>query len=62
MLLTVQSRIAAGSLAFAEVPAGMLDDAGSISGGAAEEIEEETGLVIKDGGLIDCFDGVGLSK
>jgi len=31
----------------------MLDDAGSISGGAAEEIEEETGLVIKDGGLID---------
>lgn len=53
VLLTVQPRIAAGSLAFAEIPAGMLDDAGSFAGGAAKEIEEETGLVVKDDELID---------
>jgi ADP-sugar diphosphatase len=53
VLLTVQPRIAAGSLSFAEIPAGMLDDAGSFSGGAAKEIEEETGLVVKDEDLID---------
>lgn len=53
VLLTVQPRIAAGSLAFAEIPAGMLDDAGSFSGGAAKEIEEETGLVVRDEELID---------
>lgn len=53
VILTVQPRIAAGSLAFAEVPAGMLDDAGSFSGGAAREIEEETGLIVKDEELID---------
>lgn len=53
VLLTVQPRIAAGSLAFAEIPAGMLDDAGSFAGGAAKEIEEETGLVVKDEELID---------
>ena len=53
VLLTVQPRIAAGSLSFAEIPAGMLDDAGSFSGGAAKEIEEETGLVVKDEDLTD---------
>jgi ADP-sugar diphosphatase len=53
VLLTVQPRIAAGSLSFAEIPAGMLDDAGSFSGGAAKEIEEETGLVVRDEDLID---------
>lgn len=31
----------------------MLDDSGSFSGGAAKEIEEETGLVIKDEELVD---------
>jgi ADP-sugar diphosphatase len=53
VLLTVQPRLAAGSLAFPEIPAGMLDDAGSFAGGAAKEIEEETGLVVKDEDLID---------
>lgn len=53
VLLTVQPRIAAGSLSFAEIPAGMLDDAGSFSGGAAKEIEEETGLVVKNDELVD---------
>lgn len=53
VLLTVQPRLAAGSLAFPEIPAGMLDDAGSFAGGAAKEIEEETGLVVRDEDLID---------
>ena len=38
VLMTVQPRIAAGSLAFTEIPAGMLDHSGSFSGGAAKEI------------------------
>lgn len=53
VILTVQPRIAAGSLAFAEIPAGMLDDAGSFAGGAAKEIEEETGLVVRTEELVD---------
>lgn len=53
VLMTIQPRIGAGSLTFAEVPAGMLDDSGSFSGGAAKEIQEETGLVVKAEELID---------
>ena len=53
VLMTIQPRIAAGSLAFAEIPAGMLDDSGSFSGGAAKEIEEETGLKVKSEDLLD---------
>ena len=53
VLLTVQPRPAAGALSFAEIPAGMLDDAGSFVGGAAKEIEEETGLKVKDEDLLD---------
>ena len=53
VLMTIQPRIAAGSLRFAEIPAGMLDDGTSFSGGAAREIEEETGLVVKAEELID---------
>jgi 8-oxo-dGTP pyrophosphatase MutT (NUDIX family) len=52
-ILTIQPRIPAGSLAFAEIPAGMLDDSGSFAGGAAKEIQEETGLTIPQGELID---------
>ncbi|WEW56641.1 hypothetical protein PRK78_002089 [Emydomyces testavorans] len=52
-VLTVQPRIPAGSLAFPEIPAGMLDDSGTFSGGAAKEIQEETGLLIRQGELID---------
>jgi len=44
-LLTLQPRIAAGSLAFPELPAGMVDD-GTFSGAAAKEIEEELGTAI----------------
>lgn len=52
-ILTIQPRIPAGSLAFAEIPAGMLDDSGTFAGGAAKEIEEETGLSVQQSELID---------
>ena len=45
VILTVQPRIAAGSLQFLELPAGMVDD-GTFKGAAAKEIEEELGLEI----------------
>lgn len=45
-LLTVQPRLATGTLDFVELPAGMLDDSGNFGGTAAREIEEELGLVI----------------
>jgi len=53
VILTIQPRIPAGTLAFAEIPAGMLDDSGTFAGGAAKEIEEETGLSVQQGELID---------
>ncbi|KAI1154393.1 hypothetical protein F4825DRAFT_460462 [Nemania diffusa] len=52
VLLTIQPRIPAGSLAFAELPAGMVDDDGSsggsgkFAGTAAREIYEELGIEI----------------
>ncbi|KAF3396072.1 Nudix hydrolase [Penicillium rolfsii] len=52
-ILTIQPRIPAGSLAFAEIPAGMLDDSGTFAGGAAKEIKEETGLQVQQSELID---------
>ncbi|KAF2198053.1 hypothetical protein GQ43DRAFT_465932 [Delitschia confertaspora ATCC 74209] len=52
VLLTIQPRIAAGSLALAELPAGMLDD-GTFSGKAAQEISEETGLKVPEDELIN---------
>ncbi len=53
MIVTLQPRIPAGSLSFAELPAGMLDDSGTFVGGAAKEIEEETGLKVPEDQLID---------
>ena len=53
VILTLQPRIPAGSLSLAELPAGMLDDAGTFAGGAAKEIEEETGLEVPVDELID---------
>lgn len=52
-LLTIQPRIPAGSLSFAEIPAGMLDDSGTFAGGAAKEIQEETGISVLHSELID---------
>ena len=53
VILTLQPRIPAGSLFLAELPAGMLDDAGTFAGGAAKEIEEETGLEVPASELIN---------
>lgn len=51
--MTVQPRIPAGTLKFAEIPAGMLDNSGTFAGGAANEIHEETGLSVPQDELID---------
>ncbi|RKL30799.1 hypothetical protein BFJ72_g11364 [Fusarium proliferatum] len=48
VVLTVQPRVPAGSLSFTELPAGMVDDAGSFAGAAAQEIKEELGVTIKE--------------
>lgn len=53
VILAVQPRIAAGSLGFVELPAGMIDDSGTFGGAAAKEIKEETGLDIKEDELTD---------
>lgn len=51
--MTVQPRIPAGSLASVELPAGMIDEAGTFAGAAAKEIAEETGLQIPSDDLIN---------
>jgi 8-oxo-dGTP pyrophosphatase MutT (NUDIX family) len=51
VLLTVQPRVAVGSLAFVELPAGMVDDEGSFAGTAAREIKEELGMDIHESEL-----------
>ncbi|KIW47294.1 uncharacterized protein PV06_00006 [Exophiala oligosperma] len=53
VILTIQPRIAIGSLSFIELPAGMIDDSGTFSGAAAKEIVEETGLGISTDDLVD---------
>lgn len=57
-LLTVQPRIATGSLGFVELPAGMMDDENNFAGVAAREIEEELGMVIKQEDLTSLTDKV----
>lgn len=54
VLLTVQPRIAAGSLEFVELPAGMVDEEGegNFVGTAAREIKEELGMEIAAEGLV----------
>ncbi|KIX99637.1 uncharacterized protein Z520_04271 [Fonsecaea multimorphosa CBS 102226] len=46
VIMTQQPRIPAGSLTFFEIPAGMIDDAGTFAGAAANELWEETGLTV----------------
>lgn len=53
VVMTEQPRVPAGSLAFSEIPAGMLDDSKTFSGAAAKEIEEETGFKLPLSELID---------
>ncbi|KAI7905593.1 uncharacterized protein BX663DRAFT_402312, partial [Cokeromyces recurvatus] len=56
IILTLQPRIPVPNLAFPELPAGMLDGSGHFAGTAAKEIEEETGLTVKEDELIDMTD------
>ncbi|KAJ2987762.1 hypothetical protein NUW58_g4326 [Xylaria curta] len=62
VLLTIQPRVAAGSLAFAELPAGMVDDDagesgdGKFAGTAAREIYEELGIEIPASELVCLSD------
>ncbi|KAF2026949.1 ADP-sugar diphosphatase [Setomelanomma holmii] len=51
-ILTIQPRPAAASLAFTEIPAGMLDD-GTFKGTAAKEIAEEAGLTVTEDSLLN---------
>lgn len=57
-LLTVQPRIAIGSLGFVELPAGMMDNENNFAGVAAREMEQELGMVIKQDELTDLTDKV----
>ncbi|KAI0522233.1 hypothetical protein F5B22DRAFT_643254 [Xylaria bambusicola] len=58
VILTIQPRIPAGSLAFAELPAGMVDDSdeGKFAGTAAREIYEELGIEIPASELVCLSD------
>ena len=59
-LVTVQTRVPAGKYAFAEIPAGMLDDSGDFAGVAAKEMKEETGLIVNTADLVDMIAAAGL--
>jgi ADP-sugar diphosphatase len=61
VVLTVQPRVPAGSLSFVEIPAGMVDDAGSFKGVAAKEIEEELGMTIHEDELV-CLSDLAAEK
>lgn len=56
VVLTVQPRVAAGSLALSELPAGMVDDEGQFAGTAAKEIQEELGVEVKEDDLVSLTD------
>ncbi|KAJ2904908.1 hypothetical protein MKZ38_006949 [Zalerion maritima] len=58
VVLTVQPRVAAGSMAFAELPAGMVDEKNEFSGTAAREIYEELGIRIEEKDLLCLSDMV----
>jgi 8-oxo-dGTP pyrophosphatase MutT (NUDIX family) len=52
VIMTEQPRIAAGSLQFMEIPAGMIDNEDSFAGTAAREIKEEVGVELKGSDLM----------
>lgn len=52
-VLTVQPRVPAGSFAFEEIPAGMLDGSGKFAGVAAAEMRQELGIELNETELID---------
>ncbi|KAJ3257921.1 hypothetical protein HK103_004212 [Boothiomyces macroporosus] len=52
VVMVQQPRLPIGSMGFSELPAGMLDDSNSFVGTAAQELKEETGLVIEHDELV----------
>jgi ADP-sugar diphosphatase len=50
-LLTVQPRVPIGDPVYEEIPAGMIDGAANFAGVAAKEMEEETGIIIRQNQL-----------
>ncbi|KUJ09276.1 NUDIX domain-containing protein [Mollisia scopiformis] len=58
-IMTIQARPAAGSLAFCELPAGMVDGGGTFAGAAAKEIKEEVGFVIEERDLVNLSELAG---
>ncbi|KAJ1811522.1 hypothetical protein LPJ56_004287 [Coemansia sp. RSA 2599] len=57
-VMCVQPRLAAGELELMELPAGMVDGESGFCGVAAREIEEETGIRIGQGDLVELSPGV----
>lgn len=53
VLLTKQPRVPVGASDLLELPAGMLDGSGAFAGVAAKEMEEETGIILGEGDLVD---------
>lgn len=53
VVMTQQPRVPAGSLSFYEIPAGMIDDAGTFGGAAIKEVKEETGLDLPVTEMVD---------
>ena len=54
----MQPRLPMGSFESLEIPAGMLDGSGNFAGKAAQEMKEETGIVVQDGDMIDLTEMV----
>ena len=52
-LAVVQPRLPMGSFESVEIPAGMVDGSGNFAGKAAEEMAEETGIVVRNEDMID---------
>ncbi len=52
VVLTAQPRFPSGEFESVEIPAGMMDDHGDFIGKAAQEVQEETGLLIHAAALV----------
>eukprot|EP01043_Picozoa_sp_COSAG02_P011233 COSAG02_NODE_410_length_22875_cov_43.282755_14_plen_524_part_00 len=57
-IAVAQPRLPMGSFESLEIPAGMLDGSGNFAGKAASEMEEETGIIVKDADLVDLTEMV----
>ncbi|KAL0212154.1 hypothetical protein RCL1_005780 [Eukaryota sp. TZLM3-RCL] len=62
VLLVEQARIPVGKSKVLEIPAGMIDERGVFKGTAAQEVQEETGIVINEEHLVDLYETVSNSR